>query len=290
MSRILLSGIRTLTFYNGEQTKASRRGPPVPQMVCIGKPCHLYQPEVIRCTNEGGEGVEVDWKCEADLPESLRFGRVQVSCEGWSGPGDHYVVKGSCGLEYRLVKISNLDDNISRPGWLANMNIATILFFTLWISVLLFLLYHLLKRCFGLNQSSDESPPPVDPPSNTGYHWHYPRPPGSYYSGRGNPPAYQPPPPYTDAQKPDSQGNLGGFTPGFWTGVGIGGLGATAAARMFGNREPVRPVATTREYDWERAPQNPTPLTSFSSNDRGEGPSNLGRMRRSTGLGGSSVR
>ena len=34
-------------------------------------------------------------QCEADLPESLRFGRVEVSCEGWSGPGDSHVLKGS---------------------------------------------------------------------------------------------------------------------------------------------------------------------------------------------------
>jgi hypothetical protein len=33
-------------------------------------------------------------KCETDLPESLRLGRVQVSCEGWSGPGDSYVLRG----------------------------------------------------------------------------------------------------------------------------------------------------------------------------------------------------
>lgn len=34
------------------------------------------------------------YQCEADLPEALRFGRVEVSCEGWSGPGDPYVLKG----------------------------------------------------------------------------------------------------------------------------------------------------------------------------------------------------
>ena len=34
-------------------------------------------------------------KCETDLPESLRLGRVQVSCEGWSGPGDSHVLKGT---------------------------------------------------------------------------------------------------------------------------------------------------------------------------------------------------
>jgi hypothetical protein len=63
-----------------------------------------------------------------DLPEQLRFGRVEVSCEGWSRPGDPMVLKGttqiskdnnktsmlmrtycsllgSCGLEYRLLRI-----------------------------------------------------------------------------------------------------------------------------------------------------------------------------------------
>ena len=67
-------------------------------------------------------------QCEADLPEALRFGRVEVSCEGWDGPGDPYVLKGedsllptfcrysadhrgaslgSCGLSYRLVQVPN---------------------------------------------------------------------------------------------------------------------------------------------------------------------------------------
>lgn len=68
-------------------------------------------------------------KCETDLPESLRLGRVQVSCEGWSGPGDSYVLRGktkttsvplalstlsssflilgSCSLEYRLQEVPN---------------------------------------------------------------------------------------------------------------------------------------------------------------------------------------
>ena len=76
-------------------------------------------------------------QCEADLPDTLRFGRVEVSCEGWSGPGDPYVLKGmdglsfsqissyrsfcvsgSCSLEYRLVQIPDSlysDSPIFRP-------------------------------------------------------------------------------------------------------------------------------------------------------------------------------
>ena len=98
MSRVALSQILSLSFYKDKQT-LSRRAQAIPQLKCIGKPCRLYQPEAVRCTNLGGAGSEFDWRCEADLPESLRFGRVEVSCEGWDGPGDPYVLKGalSCG-------------------------------------------------------------------------------------------------------------------------------------------------------------------------------------------------
>jgi hypothetical protein len=34
-------------------------------------------------------------QCDTDLPSSLRLGEVQVSCEGWSRPGDTFVVKGN---------------------------------------------------------------------------------------------------------------------------------------------------------------------------------------------------
>lgn len=94
MSRVPLGRIPSITLYKDAKT-LSRRGRPVPQLTCIGKPCRLYQPEVVRCTNVGGLGTDVDWKCEADLPDSLRFGRVEVSCEGWDGPGDQYVLKGA---------------------------------------------------------------------------------------------------------------------------------------------------------------------------------------------------
>jgi hypothetical protein len=92
-TRTKLDAIRSLTFYKDTETQ-SRRGSYLPQLNCIGKPCRLYTPDVVRCVNAGGSGTDVDWKCEADLPEALRFGRVEVSCEGWNGPGDQLVMKG----------------------------------------------------------------------------------------------------------------------------------------------------------------------------------------------------
>lgn len=61
MSKVELAKIRALTFYNDRVT-AYRRTHALPQLVCAGKPCKIYQPEVVRCENIGGSGVEIDWK------------------------------------------------------------------------------------------------------------------------------------------------------------------------------------------------------------------------------------
>lgn len=60
-SRLRLVDIPALTLYNDEPT-LSRRGHPIPQLICKGKPCNLFQPDAIRCVNLGGEGANVDWK------------------------------------------------------------------------------------------------------------------------------------------------------------------------------------------------------------------------------------
>jgi hypothetical protein len=94
MSRVALASIPSLTFYKDTLT-TGRRTRPIPQLVCEGAPCKLYMPDVVRCTNAGGRGSEVDWTCKAELPSSLKLGRVDVSCEGYSAPGDSYVLKGA---------------------------------------------------------------------------------------------------------------------------------------------------------------------------------------------------
>lgn len=95
MSRkVALASIPSLTFYQGEYT-TGRRTAPVAQLVCDGAPCARFQPDVVRCKNAGGRGANVDWTCQAELPDSLRLGRVQVSCEGYNTPGDPNVLEGA---------------------------------------------------------------------------------------------------------------------------------------------------------------------------------------------------
>ncbi|KAJ7756511.1 hypothetical protein DFH07DRAFT_868302 [Mycena maculata] len=251
MSRVELARIPALTFYKNSLTE-SRRTKAIPQLICVGKPCQLYTPEVVRCKSLGGSGTEIDWKCEADLPESLRFGRVEVSCEG------------SCSLEYRLVQIPGslrntesdnpLGDDQESPLKSLAFDVASTIF--IWLAFVAIILY--------------------SRPEDSG--------PGFFPGGLNDNPSA--PPPYSKTAPTLNEG----WRPGFWTGAVLGGLGT----HLFNNRQ------NTRAYDWERERSYRPPTTGSMfgqrrssarhTEDRGEGSSNLGAMRQSTGFGGSSVR
>ncbi|KAG1722270.1 DUF1183-domain-containing protein [Suillus lakei] len=284
MSRIALDSIPGLTFYKNALT-AARRTSPIAQLVCIGKACALYQPDVVRCSNIGGSGTDVDWKCEADLPSSLRFGRVEVSCEGWNGPGDPYVMKGSCSLEYNLVQLPNalLNDSdttwsyfYTRP-WFSNLDNSGIFFILVWIIVLAVIIYSFIRPCLRNTSDANRTGPPSYPGGGQGRSGSGGFP-GSYHTS--------PPPPYTKDAGSGSQSSGAQWQPGFWTGAALGALG---------NHLLNRP-SQSQEYDWERERRLPgsisrsRPVPGYDSQDRGEGSSNLGAMRTSTGYGGSSSR
>ena len=97
---MLLQEVETLVFTTGEVTNA-RRSSPLPQMACKGGPCQ-YAPTTAMCRNVGWDGNDVTWKCEAELPKGVRFGKVEVNCEGFPRADSEYVLRGSCGLEYAL--------------------------------------------------------------------------------------------------------------------------------------------------------------------------------------------
>ncbi|XP_071361564.1 store-operated calcium entry-associated regulatory factor [Trachinotus anak] len=100
---VLLRDVQVLTLYKGRYTSA-RRTSPVPQLQCVGGSagCQAFIPEVVQCQNKGWDGVDVQWECKTDMDNSYRFGRIEVSCEGYSHPADAYILKNSCGLEYTL--------------------------------------------------------------------------------------------------------------------------------------------------------------------------------------------
>ncbi|XP_055061831.1 store-operated calcium entry-associated regulatory factor [Misgurnus anguillicaudatus] len=100
---VLLRDVQVLTLYRGRYTTA-RRSSPVLQLQCIGGSagCGSFVMDVVQCYNKGWDGIDVQWECKSDMDNWYRFGRVEVSCEGYTSPNDPYVLKGSCGLEYTL--------------------------------------------------------------------------------------------------------------------------------------------------------------------------------------------
>ncbi|KAA1101957.1 hypothetical protein PGT21_034208 [Puccinia graminis f. sp. tritici] len=123
-SKVLLSEIPTLTFFDGEKTNF-RRTSPADQLVCQGPGCNIFRPDVIQCYNKGGSGTDVNWKCEADLPAKLKLGRVEVGCkvDNWAGcPTGHPNPAGfgsgaaSCCVENLNFGLACLSQQTARVG------------------------------------------------------------------------------------------------------------------------------------------------------------------------------
>merc|ERR1719153_447532 len=97
-----LRDVQVLTLREGAMT-TGRRSSPVPQLACVGGSGRgRGEPGVVQCYNRGWDGREVQWECKADMEGSVRFGKVEVVCEGYDYPEDEYILAGSCGLEYTL--------------------------------------------------------------------------------------------------------------------------------------------------------------------------------------------
>jgi len=143
---VLLSDINALTFYKGQKTKA-HRGKAIPQLTCHGPPCGKHEPEVVQCKNVGDSGKgDYQWKCSAELDSSVKFGPVNVNCEGYAYPDDPYVTKGSCGLAYTLVWTGDGSEGKHRAEFRTDPKKGG--FFSSWIpmGVIAFLLAYCWRR------------------------------------------------------------------------------------------------------------------------------------------------
>ncbi|NXA40008.1 SARAF factor, partial [Eudromia elegans] len=156
------------------------------------------------------------WECKADLESGYRFGEIEVSCEGYDYPGDPYILEGSCGLLFSLELTEEGKRRAKGSGGFGyglypprkdSLNSVP---GAVVVLVLLALAYG-VYRLFLSNQQ---------PPQSF----------GDGFSG----PSWQnrqvPPPPGFKATftEPDSFGTPFGHGtnsgPGFWTGLGAGGL------------------------------------------------------------------
>uniref|UniRef100_G1PLN4 Store-operated calcium entry-associated regulatory factor n=1 Tax=Myotis lucifugus TaxID=59463 RepID=G1PLN4_MYOLU len=233
-NRILLRDIQALTLHYDRYT-TSRRLNPIPQLRCIGGTagCDTYTPKVIQCQNKGWDGYDVQWECKTDLDVAYKFGKTVVSCEGYESSEDQYVLRGSCGLEYDLdyteLGLKKLRESGKNNGfnpfsdyYKSNSSGISGL---ITIVVLLAIAFGVYKLFLGGGQ---DSPPPYSesPPYSPGFQ-------GFTNSAGPPPPGFKPgftgmfgTPGATygfGSAFTGQQGNANSG-PGFWTGLGTGGI------------------------------------------------------------------
>lgn len=280
---VLLSSVKTLTLRKDLKTTHNRVSA-VPQLNCVGGTGKgLYEIDVLRCKNSGSAygDEDIQWTCSASLPSEFKLGSTDVICEGFKSTNDPYVLKGSCGVEYRLILTDVGEEKYGKKGKAlfddyegkGEGGFVAILFWVIFISVVCWMIYSAFLRDVG-----PRLPRGNDRPGFFG---------GGWGGGGGNddpPPPYDyhppPPKPKTTSSRravpgaaPAPAQAQGGWRPGFWTGA----LGGAAAGYMAGNRG----------QNQQRRAQEPT----FNYGGNGEGSSRWGgggSTRSSSGSGSSS--
>lgn len=235
---VLLSDVKTLTLRKDLKT-SHNRVPAVPQLKCVGGTAKgLYDIDVLRCKNAGSSygDEDVQWTCAASLPSEFKLGSTDVICEGFSSSEDSYVLKGSCGVEYRLMLTDLGEEKYGRRGkgtWdeyegrSRGGDRAAFIFWLIFIAVAGWMVYAALLR----------DRPGRRPPGAAANNWF-----GGGGGGGGD--NDDPPPPYE--RRPSAKAKTTSsrmhraapgqrqeaWRPGFWSGA----LGGAAAGYMAGNR------------------------------------------------------
>ncbi|XP_047672255.1 store-operated calcium entry-associated regulatory factor [Tachysurus fulvidraco] len=252
---VLLRDVQALTLYGGRYTTA-RRSSPVPQLQCVGGSagCSAFVPEVVQCQNKGWDGVDVQWECKTDMDNWYRFGKVEVSCEGYNSPDDPYILRGSCGLEYTMEltaegrqkqgssRFSDFSSGFFQrkdqhgssqhsPSGLSGEGLGSLVVIAFFL-LLAFAVYKmfLCDSSRGSHRDGNQGNPWFD---GAGYSKTGPPPPGFRSEYTDPPPAYS----FTDSSSSPHAASYGGLGSGFgglggrnrggggfWTGMGTGGL------------------------------------------------------------------
>ena len=257
---ILLSQVQSLTLRSGAMT-SHRRVPAAPQLKCVSSPavCRIYAIDTMRCMNQGSgySSEDIQWSCSASLPPELKLGSTEVVCEGYAGPDDEYVLRGSCGVEYRLILTDAGEEKYphlvhgqgGRNPADAEWDWSGVLFLILFVGVIAWMAY---SAYCNVNEPRQ---PRLRRPRGGGGGGGW----GPGFGGGGGGGAFgggfgddDPPPPYTSKPRASSSHPGGSWRPGFWTGAATG----AAAGYMAGNR------GTSRQQQ-----------RGYSGSGRGAGPS-----------------
>lgn len=103
LAQVHIQDVKVLTLYHDEYT-TGRRSAPVPQLRCVGGTAMSegYRIKSMQCHNQGFDGHDINWKCEAVIPNNMKLGWITVNCEGYDFPEDPRILIDSCGAEFEL--------------------------------------------------------------------------------------------------------------------------------------------------------------------------------------------
>ncbi|KAL1880620.1 hypothetical protein Daus18300_001231 [Diaporthe australafricana] len=255
---ILLSQVESLTLRADRET-THRRAPAVPQLKCVSSRaiCAKYKIDTLRCENKGSgyDSEDIQWSCSASLPPELKLGSTDVICEGYSSPDDPYVLKGSCGVEYRMAltregeeKWPDLGGGSDWRGDDGGSGLMGYVFWVIFFAVLAFIVYNGF-----INARANGGNGPRPRQNNGGNFWGG----GGGGGGGGNDDwgNDDPPPPYPGTNNSNNRGKTRrsggnsaqrggnaqqGWRPDFWSAAGGAAAGAAAgygAGRMGRNND-----------------------------------------------------
>ncbi|KAI1661902.1 hypothetical protein F4813DRAFT_176278 [Daldinia decipiens] len=255
---ILLSDVQSLTLRGGGAQTKHRRVSAVPQLRCVSPPaiCRLHEIDVMRCANQGSgyDAQDIQWSCTASLPPELKLGSTDVLCEGYSSPDDPYVLKGSCGVEYRLLLTDTGEakfPDIAKTGGAEKKTmsekIAAALFGVVFALVCMIMIY---SACVNARNAPNAPRRPRDNRWGGGGGGGFD--PG-FGPGGGGDDWNDPPPPYPGPKYSSTTGNQG-WRPGFWTGAATGAAAGYAA----GNRRS----GQSSSYESRAGPSSSSQSTS----------------------------
>ncbi|KAK3322315.1 transmembrane protein [Apodospora peruviana] len=244
--------VKSITLHTNKPT-THRRVPAIPQLRCVSPKsiCSLHQISTLRCLNQGSSysDEDIEWACTAtDLPSTLRLGSTEVICEGYASADDPNVLRGSCGVEYRLVlteegkrQYPHLAGNTNKNKWFGGddssqgggeTDWAGYIFAVIFFAVLGWIVY---SACVQADANRRNPRRPAAGGQRRG--WGGGGGGGGFGGGGGWGPGFgggggwdDPPPPYSKTTGDNAA--AGGWRPGFWTGL----AGGAAAAYMAGNR------------------------------------------------------
>jgi hypothetical protein len=133
LAQVPLREVQVLTLNQGTYT-TGRRSTPISQLRCVGGDAMAEGSRVtsMQCHNQGFDGRDINWKCEAKVPNNMKLGRVTVNCEGYEFPEDPKILIGSCGVEFELLYLGTQDNR-----WMVYLKLCAIVVLSVLILILI---------------------------------------------------------------------------------------------------------------------------------------------------------